>query len=93
MFTNLPYKVEEFMGWSWAEIAPFYEELAERPLTSTNIHDWLSDWTQLGELLSEWQSRLNVVTTQDTTNVEAELALNEFMTAVYPHVEEANTHL
>lgn len=93
MFSDLPDRVEGMMDWTWVEISPFYGDLMARPLTADTVHDWLSDWTELGELLSEWQSRLRVVTTQDTTNIEAEATLNEFMTAVYPHIQRADTDL
>ena len=61
MFSQLP-SIDVFNRWSWAQIAPFYEELQERPLTAQTIHQWLANWSQLSQLLFERSARLRVAT-------------------------------
>ena len=93
MFTQLPDKIDEFTHWTWMQIRPFYVDLEQRPLNPMTLTAWLRDWTKLGNLLHEWQSRLYVATTQDTTNNEAEIALNQFMADIYPHMATAENNL
>ena len=93
MFTQLPTKSEEFNAWTWEQIAPFYTELQERPLSQNNVHQWLSDWTQISRLLWEKAARLRVATTQDTNDEAAEAALNQFLDEIYPPLQVAENKL
>ena len=93
MFTHLPTKIEPFITWTWTQIAPFYEELRERPLTQETIHKWLADWSQLSQLLFEKAARLRVATTQDTHDAEAEDAMNQYLDEIFPHVQLAENQL
>jgi oligoendopeptidase F len=92
MFSQLP-TIDAFNRWSWAQIAPFYEALQERPLTPTTIHQWLADWNQLSQLLFERAARLRVATTQDTHSETAEAAMNDYLDNIFPHVEVAENQL
>ena len=76
MFTQLPTTIDEFNTWPWEQIAPFYADLQERPLTPETVHQWLSDWSKLSQLLAEKSSRLRVATTQNTHDDAAEAAMN-----------------
>ncbi|MCB8924779.1 MAG: M3 family oligoendopeptidase [Ardenticatenaceae bacterium] len=93
MFTQLPPTIEEFKNWPWDKIAPFYADLQERPLTPNTIDQWLADWTKLSDLLSERAARLRVATTQDTHDDVAEAAMNQFLDALFPHVQKAENSL
>lgn len=93
MFTQLPAKIEDFMEWPWAKIAPFYEALAERPLTADNILQWLAEWSQLSQLIFEKAARLRVVTTQNIHDVHAEAAMNQYLDEIFPHVKVAQNKL
>lgn len=92
MFSQLP-TIDAFKSWTWEQIAPFYEELQERPLTPTTIHQWLADWSQLSQLLFERAARLRVATTQDTNDEAAEAAMNDYLDNIYPNVEVAENKL
>lgn len=93
MFNQLPTTIEEFSTWTWQQIAPFYADLQERPLTQETIHQWLTDWSQLGQLLAEKAARLRVATTQDTHDEAAEAAMNQYLDEIFPHVKAAENKL
>ncbi|MDX2163759.1 MAG: M3 family oligoendopeptidase [bacterium] len=79
MFDTLP-NLHTFMGWSWAQIEPYYRDLLARDLNDSNAVEWLSDLARLSQLLEETHSRLEVETTLDTEDqarVDRFLAYNE----------------
>jgi len=57
LFNQLPDSAgqfaEQFMGWGWEQIEPFYQDLIERPLGNENLAGWLEEWTKIAELASE----------------------------------------
>lgn len=93
MFASLPKTSQEFMQWSWSEIAPFYQELARRKLTASNVEQFLLDWTALTQLWHETFQRLYVGITVDTTDAEAERRYITFLDEIYPAVQEAEQRL
>ncbi len=93
MFDTLPNAAQEFMDWPWAKIAPYYEELAARPLSAGTIHQWLVDWTSLSKLVWERFSRLNVAKTVDTTDEAVEKAYNHFLETIFPASQAAEQKL
>ncbi len=93
MFDQLPTSIEEFSTWRWEQIAPYFSDLQERPLTSETIDQWLADWSQLGQLLSEKAARLRVATTQNTNDTAAEVALNRYLDDIFPHRKVAENKL
>ncbi|HEX6386081.1 MAG TPA: M3 family oligoendopeptidase [Anaerolineae bacterium] len=93
MFETLPTTAHEFMEWPWSRIAPYYEELAQRPLTAANVAGWLSDWSRLARLMHERFARLNVATTVDTTDEAAERQYNDFLENIFPADEAAQQRL
>ena len=82
MLDTLPNTTLEFMNWSWAQIEPYYAELAARPLTVDTVDTWLLDWTQLVRLLSETSNRLEIATTVNTEDKEAVTRLQNFMVTI-----------
>lgn len=84
---------QEFMNWTWAEIAPVMDELNSRSLTGENIKAWLADWTRLAELVDERYSRLYIATSQDTTDEAAQNRLNEYMANIIEPYEAASDAL
>ncbi|MBK8906317.1 MAG: M3 family oligoendopeptidase [Anaerolineaceae bacterium] len=92
MFSQLP-TIDAFMSWSWAQIAPFYEDLQERPLTPDTIHQWLADWSQLTQLRHEMGARLRVATTLDTNDEAAEAAMNHYLDKIFPQGQVAENKL
>ncbi len=93
MFETLPATAQEFMDWPWARIAPYYEELAERPLTASTVHQWLTDWSSLSKMLWERFFRLNVAKTVDTTDVSIEKAYNDYLENIFPTSQAAEQKL
>jgi oligoendopeptidase F len=93
LFNQLPVPAEDFMGWTWEQIEPFYLDLIERPLTGDNLETWLSDWTKIAELVSEMYARLNVAVTINTEDPESERQFNRYLDQIHPKVQAADQRL
>ncbi len=93
MLSGLPKTAREFMNWSWSQIGPYFKELEARPLSTQKVTEWLADWTQLNDLVSETHSRLNVATSVDTTDKEAEDRLNKFLDDIFPNSQAGGQKL
>jgi oligoendopeptidase F len=93
MFATLPNNALDFMSWEWERIAPYYEELAARPLTADTLHQWLVDWSAISKLLSERFARLRTATTQDTNDEAADQAYNAFLEEIFPPTQTAEQQL
>ena len=46
----LPASPSAFAKAHWADVAPYFDELAARPISSSNIDAWLQAWSTLEEL-------------------------------------------
>lgn len=93
MLPPLPTTIDPFMTWPWDKIAPYYDELATRPLNAETVHQWLTDWSYLSSLLWERFSRLNVAKTVDTSDEAIEQAFNHFLEAIFPPAQAAEQRL
>ena len=93
MFNTLPTTAHDFMEWPWSRIAPYYDELAQRPLAEDNVAEWLGDWSRLARLMNERFARLNVATTVDTADETAERRYNDFLENIFPAAEAAEQKL
>lgn len=93
MFAQLPTKIDEFKSWTWEQMAPFYADLQERPLTPNSIHQWLVDWSQITKLRQEMGARRRVATTLDTHNEEAEATMNQYLDEIFPQALIAENQL
>lgn len=93
MFDQLPKRPTEFMNWHWAQIEPYYRELADRPLSPDSISAWLADWNRLAELVSETFQRLYVAITVDTTDESAKQQYDSFLDDIYPNTQTAEQQL
>jgi oligoendopeptidase F len=93
MFSTLPQTAQEFMNWTWLQIAPYYDDLIARPLTSENVNVWLADWSRLGRLIAETHSRLSVATTQNTADQAAKQRYFDFLDNISPPVQAAEQKL
>ena len=89
---DLP-KLADFMTWPWEKIAPYYEDLAKRPLTADSVEQWLADWSHLAEYLYETYSRLHVATTVDTTDRDAQQRFEAFLEGILPEARKAEQNL
>lgn len=93
LFETLPRDGAAFAAWEWAQIEPFYDELAARPLSAQSVGEWLADWTRLQNLISEGHARLFVATTLDTTDQAAEKRFHRYLEQVEEPAEMAEQRL
>lgn len=93
LFTTLPTSAQAMVDWPWEKLEPYFAELQQRPLRADNVHDWLTDWTHLAELLSEVYARLYVATTVDTNDEQAEQRYKTFLDEILPRMEAAEQQL
>lgn len=93
MFNSLPRDSRDYIDWTWEQIAPYYAELAERPLNEGNVVDWLADRARINQLVEDIFSRLYVAVTLDTTDEAAEARYNRFNETVMPQAQIADQAL
>jgi len=82
--------MKKFMNMSWEEIEPIYEALKTRDLNHRNVEKWLKDWSSLRELISERYARLQLATSLDTQDEEAEEDFHIYLDEVFPPAEAAD---
>ncbi|MBI3537407.1 MAG: M3 family oligoendopeptidase [Chloroflexi bacterium] len=93
MFSNLPTSIHDFMRASWNDIEPFYGDLQNRRISAQSVTEFLADWTRLADLVGETHSRLNVATTVNTTDKDAEQRLFAFLENIRPRAQSADQKL
>ncbi len=93
MFDTLPRSADDLKEKPWSDLQPFYDDLEQRPLTTESLGAWLTDFTRLSELISEYGARLHVAVTCDTTDAEAERLFNTFVEQIEPQAEAAEQRL
>ncbi len=93
LIDSLPTGIEPFMEWTWTQIEPHFKELQAQALDEQNIHQWLSSWSRLNDLLSERYARLTVATTLDTSDPIAEEQFNAFLDDIFPGWQAAEQKL
>jgi oligoendopeptidase F len=89
----LPASAAAFAQASWADIAPFYGELATRPISLDTVEAWLADWSRLEELLSEAAARAMIAYTVETEDPKREADHLRFSTEVLPRADEESVGL
>ncbi len=89
MISPLPKTSLDFMNWPWSEIEPYFNELNERRINTSNLSAWLAEWSQLSKLLHETFWRLNVATTVNTIDEGAEKRYNTFLDEIQPRARAA----
>ena len=89
----LPKSPSAFAKAKWSDVAPYFDELAARPLEAADIESWLQDWSTLEELLTEAAARAMIAYTIDTADPEKEADHLRFSTEVLPRVEERSVEL
>jgi len=91
--TALPESPDAFKDASWREVLPYYEELASRPLDTSNVEAWLADWSRFESLLSEAAALANFAYTCDTSDPDREAAQLRFGTQISPRAQEQRVRL
>ncbi|HEV2085445.1 MAG TPA: M3 family oligoendopeptidase [Gemmatimonadales bacterium] len=89
----LPPSPSAFAKASWDDVAPYFDDLAARPLEPSTIDAWLGEWSRLEELVSEAASRAMIAYTIDTSDREKEADHLRFSTEVLPRMEERSVEL
>ncbi len=89
MFETLPATAQEFGAWTWAQIAPFYDDLVARPLTADSVAQWLGDWTKIAALIDEVSTRFMIATTVNTADEESERRYKIFLDEIVPQAMAA----
>ena len=89
----LPPSPSAFAKASWDDVAPYFDDLATRPLEPSTIEAWLAEWSRLEELVTEAASRAMIAYTIDTSDREKEADHLRFSTEVLPKMEERSVDL
>ncbi|MEO8090143.1 MAG: M3 family metallopeptidase, partial [Gemmatimonadales bacterium] len=89
----LPASPTAFAKATWDDIAPYFDDLARRPLQPSNIQAWLLTWSTLEELVTEAAARAMIAYTIDTGNPDKETDHLRFSTEVLPRAEERSVAL
>src|SRR5260370_16350784 len=90
--TVLPESPDAFKDASWQEVLPYYEDLASRPLDTSNVEMWLADWSRFESLLSEAAALANFAYTCDTSDPDREAAQLRFGTQISPRPQQPTVH-
>ena len=85
----LPTTADAFGAWTWAQIAPYYEDLLDRPLVAGNVDEWLAAWTRIAALVDEASTRFTIRTTTNTADEQAQREYTTFLEDILPRVMEA----
>jgi oligoendopeptidase F len=89
----LPSSPAAFAKATWNDIAPYYQELAERPWSPDTMEAWLHAWSTLEELLTEAAAQAMIAYTIDTGDAEKEADHLRFSTEILPLAEEKSVAL
>lgn len=89
----LPPSPESLADATWEDIAPYYESLAEQPLTLENVEEWLASWSRLEELVGEASVLASIAYTSDTTDPAKEAAHLRFAAEISPRRDEQEVRL
>jgi len=89
----LPPSPSAFAKATWDDVAPYFDELATRPLEPSSIESWLLAWSTLEELVTEAAARAMIAYTIDTGDPDKEADHLRFSTEVLPRMEERSVEL
>src|SRR5947209_19785388 len=84
----LPNSPAAFKDAGWDDVLPYFEDLAERPLDTANVEDWLADWSLFESLLSEAAALADFDYSCDTSDPAREAAQLRFETQIGPPAYE-----
>jgi oligoendopeptidase F len=89
----LPPSPSAFAKATWDEVAPYFDELAARPIEPSTMEEWLRAWSRLEELVTEAAARAMIAYTIDTGDAGKEADHLRFSTEVLPRMEERSVEL
>ncbi len=93
MAIALPATSEAFKDAKWDDVAPYYEELASRPLDNGNVESWLRDWSAFEAMLAEASALAFFAYACDTADPDKEEARLRFGGEIEPKAEEQRSRL
>ena len=89
----LPTSPQAFAQATWDDVAPYFDDLAERPLDESTLDAWLHAWSTLEELITEAASTAMIAYTVDTGDAAKEADHLRFSTEIMPKAEERSVAL
>jgi oligoendopeptidase F len=89
----LPSSPVAFSKAGWSDIAPYFDDLVERPLDAGTVDEWLRAWSRLEELVTEAAAEAMIAYTIDTSDSEKEKDHLRFSTEILPKMEERSVEL
>ena len=87
----LPTSVAAFEAGRWPTIAPYFDELAERPLD--DLESWLRDWSELEKLVGEASVLAEIAYSTDTGSRAKEEAHLRWSSDILPLADEQQVRL
>jgi oligoendopeptidase F len=89
----LPATGQEFAAWTWEQIAPYYDDLASRPLSAETVDTWLADWTSIAALVDELNTWYSIATTVNTADTDTQERFTAFLDNIRPQAADAEQRL
>ena len=89
----LPATPVAFAKAKWEDVAPYFDDLAERPLDPEQIESWLRSWSTLEALVTEAAAQAMIAYTIDTSDSEKEADHLRFSMEILPKMEERSVEL
>ncbi|MBL0173079.1 MAG: M3 family oligoendopeptidase [Gemmatimonadaceae bacterium] len=92
---DLPASPEAFRDAAWDDVLPYYNQLADAPLTSDDfvVEAWLAAWSRLDALVSEAGTLAMIAYTGNTADSAAEKAYLRFSMEIFPQIDEQQVRL
>lgn len=91
----LPSSPAAFRDAAWADVLPYYNALAEIPLSgdAVQVESWLTAWSTLDTLVGEAGTLAMIAYTANTADAEAERANLRFSMEIFPQLDEQQVRL
>lgn len=89
----IPQTIDGLDGRRWETFAPYFEGLREFEPNVETIGQWLTNWSQLTQLLREIGALTYIQKSVDTTSKDKEQAFLDFIENVYPAATTADQAL
>ena len=92
---ELPASPEAFRDAAWDDVLPYYNQLAEVPLTNSDaaVEPWLAAWSRLDTLVGEAGTLAMIAYTANTADAVAEQAYLRFSMEIFPRLEQQQVRL
>jgi oligoendopeptidase F len=92
---ELPASPEAFRDAAWDDVLPYYNQLADVPLSgaTAEIETWLATWSRLDTLVGEAGTLAMIAYTGNTADTAAEQAYLRFSMEIFPKLDEQQVRL